>query len=95
LQGAAQLPHCEALHDQSEGDDQARGLHRCEDMQPHRRGDEPEGEAGKPGDERGREGGEQEKCQVKGEHAHGDASASLQTRRGPLADDGSGVGSPS
>jgi hypothetical protein len=33
-------------------------------MQPHRRGDEAEGEAGEPGDERGRKGGKQKKGQI-------------------------------
>ena len=78
MQGAAQLPDCNALHDQPEGNDQGCGLHRRQDVQPHRRGDEAEGEAGESGDERGREGGEQEKCQIKGEDAHGDASANSQ-----------------
>src|SRR5262249_45766106 len=57
---------------------------------------EAEGKAGQPGDERGGESGKQEKCQIKGEHAHGDASATSQTSaQAPLTDDGSSVGSRS
>src|SRR5262249_16925221 len=65
-----QLPHRHALHDQPEGDDQARGLHWREDVQPRCRGDQPEGKSREPRHQRGREGGKEEDREIERDGVH-------------------------
>ena len=47
-----QLPHGEALDDQTECDDQGGGLRRVEDVKPNGRCDQPEGKSGHTCDQR-------------------------------------------
>jgi hypothetical protein len=64
----AELPDAIALNDEPKNDDQRRGLERRKDMQPGRRGDEPEREAGKARDECGSEAGSDEQPDLDGVH---------------------------
>jgi hypothetical protein len=59
IQRVPQFPNRDALHDQTERDDQGRGLKRGEHMQPNRGGDQSERKAPEAGDERGGEGREE------------------------------------
>src|SRR5260370_14013453 len=64
----AELPDAIALNDEPKDDDQRRGLERRKDMQPGRRGDEPERETGDTRDECGSEAGGDEQPDLDGAH---------------------------
>src|SRR5262249_59355414 len=52
-QRVPQFPDRDALHHQTEGDDQRRGLHRRKDVQPNAGGNQSEGKPCHPRDKRG------------------------------------------
>src|SRR5207253_1247849 len=88
-----QFPYRDALNDQAEGDDQRGSLRRREEMQPHRGGDDAEGEAGEAGDKRRgkRPGGEQGEIEYR-ESVHGVPHAGPPRAR--AAGDGATLGRP-
>src|SRR4029453_7969625 len=85
VQRAAQLPDRIALHEQPECDDQRRRLQRGEDVEPDRRDDEAEGEAGEAGDQRAGKGREKKQRQFECRSIHVPAPHKSEQRLNGIA----------
>src|SRR5438132_13097512 len=93
----AQLPYRITLHHEAQRDDQGGGLERRKDVEPHRRGDEPEGEAGEARDQRGRERGAEKEDVKQGwfeTQIHVPAPTLSEQRLDAISSDGEAAVSP-
>ena len=85
VQRAAQLPDRIALHDQPECDDQRGGLQGVKDVEPDRRDDEAESEAGEAGNQRAGKGREKKQRQFECHPIHVLAPSQSEQRLNGIA----------